>query len=86
MKAEKSCYSRQDFVDEWSFPLKPLHDFELNGEVANYAPGHPRQWGDEAHSFDFRKAIRDGQPERSCDSYHAAVSPDSKLLAIYIKL
>ncbi|KAG9196892.1 hypothetical protein G6514_003188 [Epicoccum nigrum] len=85
VKATRTCYSRQDFVDEWAFPIHPLHDFELDGEAAHYTTGHPRQWGDETHWLNFRKAIRGEQPEgseNSYDSYHAAVSPDNKLLAI----
>lgn len=82
VQATMTCYSRNDFIDEWDFPIHPLHDFELNGESAYYAPGHPRQWGDETHWLDFRKALRDGQPERSYDSFYAAISPDHKLLAI----
>lgn len=81
-KPEKTCFLRKDFVEEWTFPLHPLHDFEFDGEVARYAPGHPRQWGDEVHWLDFRKAIRDGQPEKSYESYYAAISHDRNLLAI----
>lgn len=81
-KADKTCYSRKDFVEEWSFPLKPVHDFEFNGEAAQYAPGHPKEWGDETELVEFRHAIRDGQPESSYESYYAAISPDNKLLAI----
>ncbi|KAF2625471.1 WD40 repeat-like protein [Macroventuria anomochaeta] len=82
VKAERTCCPYKDLVKEWTFPLKPLHDFELNGEVAQYAPGHPRQWGDETHWLNFQHAIRDGQPESPYESYYAAISPDHKLLAI----
>ncbi|KAJ4378266.1 hypothetical protein N0V86_005966 [Didymella sp. IMI 355093] len=81
-KPKTRCVSRKDFVKEWDFHLHPLHDFELNGEVAEYTPGHPRQWGDETHWLDFRKAIRDGQPEKSFESYYAAICHDRTLLAI----
>lgn len=82
VQAIATCFSSNDFLKEWDFPIHPLHDFKLNGEPAHYAPGHPRQWGDATHWLDFRQAIRDGQPERSYDSYYAAVSPDNKLIAI----
>jgi WD40 repeat protein len=81
-KAERTCYSRKDFLEEWPFPLKPLHDFKLDGELAQYAPGYPRKWGDETHWLDFLKAIRGGQPELEWDDYYAAISPNQKLLAI----
>src|SRR5690242_6854992 len=82
VQATATCFSSNDFLKEWDFPTHPLHDFKLNGDSAHYAPGHPRQWGDETHWLDLRQAIRDGQPERSYDSFYAAVSPYNKLLAI----
>ncbi|KAJ4323926.1 hypothetical protein N0V94_001570 [Neodidymelliopsis sp. IMI 364377] len=82
VKSTVACYSRADFVRGWTFPLQPLHDFKLDGEPAQYAPGHPKEWGDEMISIDFREAIRDGQPEKSYVSYRAAISPDKALLAI----
>ncbi|KAF3039140.1 hypothetical protein E8E12_002780 [Didymella heteroderae] len=81
-KPKTRCFSRKDFAKEWDFPLHPLRDFELDGEVAKYAPGHPRQWGDETHWLDFSKAIRDGQPEKTYESFYAAVSHDRTMLAI----
>lgn len=81
-KPETECVSRKEFVAKWTFPLHPLHDFEVDGETAKYAPGHPRQWGDEVHWLDFCKPIRDGQPEKSFESYYAAISHDQTLLAI----
>ncbi|KAF3052448.1 hypothetical protein E8E11_008889 [Didymella keratinophila] len=35
-KPKMRCVSRKDFTKEWTFPLHPLYDFELDGEVANY--------------------------------------------------
>lgn len=79
---KKMYHSRKDFVKEWTFPLHPLYDFEPDGEIARYAPGHPRNWGDEMHWLDFRKAIKDGQPEAPFESYYTAISHDRTLLAI----
>jgi WD40 repeat protein len=81
-KPKIRCVSRKDFTKEWTFPMHPLHDFELDGEVAKYAPGHPRQWGDETHWLDISKAIRDGQSENAHESFYAAISHDHTLLAI----
>ncbi|KAJ4395678.1 hypothetical protein N0V91_010698 [Didymella pomorum] len=81
-KPKIRCVSRKDFTKEWMFPMHPLHDFELDGEVAKYAPGHPRQWGDETHWLDISKAIRDGQSENAHESFYAAISHDHTLLAI----
>ena len=81
-KPNMRSVSRKDFTKEWTFPLHPLHDFERDGEVAKYTPGHPRQWGDETHWLDFSKAIRDGQPEKAYESFYAAISHDRTLLAI----
>lgn len=82
VKAATTYDSYGTSTKEWIFPLRPLHDFELDGEEAHYAPGHPRQWGDETHYLKFRDAIRDGKPETPFAGYYAAVSPDHKLLAI----
>lgn len=81
-RPQKQCYTRKDFVEEWAFPLQPLHDFKLDGEPAQYAPGYPKEWDDEQTRIDFRDAIRDGQPESSYHSYYTAVSPDKRLLAV----
>lgn len=77
----KTSYTRKDFVEEWSFPLQPLHDFELHGEPARYAPGYPKEWDDEKRRIDFRDIIRSGRPA-SHVSYYATISPDKKLLAV----
>lgn len=81
-KPKTRCITRMDFAKEWDFPLYPVHDFELDGEIAKYAPGHPRQWGDETHWLDFSKAIRDGQTEKARESFYAAISHDRTLLAV----
>ncbi|KAH6639791.1 hypothetical protein C7974DRAFT_138934 [Boeremia exigua] len=84
VRATKTCFSRKDFVDEWTFPTDPLHDFGLHGIPASYARD-PRHWGDETHCIDFSNVIKDGQSEHSYDSYYAAISHDHKLLAITSK-
>lgn len=82
VKAQRTCYSSKDFMNEWSFPLQPSHDFELNDEPAQYTPGHPREWGNETTFIDFHETIKDGQPGRSYANYYTAISPDKKLMAI----
>ena len=82
VQAGMPCYTHKGLVEEWNFTLEPLHDFELNGETAQYAPGHPRKWGDETHWLNFRKELTGGKPEMQWNSYYAAVSSDHKLLAI----
>ncbi|KAF3007863.1 hypothetical protein E8E13_010854 [Curvularia kusanoi] len=83
VKASKTYCTSKRFTNEWSFPLHPLHDFELDGETAHFASGHPRQWGDESHWLNFRRAMIGNEPsECSYGHYSAAVSPDCKLLAI----
>lgn len=81
-KSKTKCVSHKDIAKGWDIPLRPAHDFELDGQIAKYAPGHPKHWGDETHWFDFSKAIREGQPEKTYESFHAAISHDHTLLAI----
>lgn len=73
--------TQQDFLKGYSFPDDPVHDFELDGQSAQYAAGHPKEWGLDIESLDFGiDGKRDGQP--TLMGYHSALSPDKKLLAI----
>ncbi|KAF2250121.1 WD40 repeat-like protein [Trematosphaeria pertusa] len=78
------CYTREDFLREYKFPLQPVHDFEVLGSPAEYASGHPKEWGQENESFDFADVIK-GTAETAYSSYGSAISPDKKLLAISSK-
>jgi hypothetical protein len=75
------CYTRKDFLDEYTFPLDTVLDFELDGRRAEYASGHPVQWLSWCESFDFGKEFGlEGHPASA--SFHTALSSDRKLLAI----
>ncbi|UPX16886.1 Cellobionic acid phosphorylase [Ascochyta rabiei] len=82
VQAQEQCYTRKDFVKAWSFPLQPLHDFKLNGEPAQYAPGYPKVPGDEKVTIDSEDAIESEHQEHLWESPTAAISPDKKLLAV----
>jgi WD40 repeat protein len=73
--------SRQEPLDDYDFPLEPLRDFELDGNPAHYAQGHPKTWGDEDESIDFGEKMK-GESDKTSSSYHSAISSDGKLLAI----
>lgn len=73
--------SRKELLDAFSFPLESLQDFEYDGTPAQYAPGHPKAWGDEDGIIEFGEKIKGGS-ERTHSSYYSAVSLDGKLLAI----
>ncbi|KAF2794321.1 WD40 repeat-like protein [Melanomma pulvis-pyrius CBS 109.77] len=75
------CISRNDFLGEYEFPLKPKHDFKLNGYSAFWASDHPAQWGRETDSIKLPNIGVDGA-DRSNLSFTSAISGDSKLLAV----
>ncbi|KAF2439500.1 YVTN repeat-like/Quino protein amine dehydrogenase [Karstenula rhodostoma CBS 690.94] len=83
-------HTQKDFLLGYEFPLHPLQDFALNGTLASHAPEHPKEWGQEKDGFDFWKDFEQHfgskSPKGDGESVHrsiaAAVSPDSKLLAI----
>jgi len=75
------CYTRKNFMDEYTFPLHPANDFEHNGHPAEYASGHPKSWLSTYESFDFGKDLGMEGCLASA-SFHTALSPDQKLLAI----
>jgi|TARA_R110002003_G_scaffold46_16_gene3850 WD40 repeat protein len=70
------CYSRKDFLDEYSFPRSPARDFERDGHPAEFASGHPRVWESYSEAIDF------GTGKGDYRSYHSTLSCDHKLLAI----
>ncbi|KAF1849686.1 WD40 repeat-like protein [Cucurbitaria berberidis CBS 394.84] len=74
------CISSRDFLKQFSFPIEPARDFELDGIPASYAAGHPREWGRETDVLDFTRTKE--KDERAYKSYSTAISPDQKLLAI----
>ncbi|OAL48571.1 WD40 repeat-like protein [Pyrenochaeta sp. DS3sAY3a] len=75
------CITREDFLKEYIFPIEPARDFERNDILASFASGHPKDWGFETWSFNFSRDLESyGNP--TYKSYHSAVSPDKKLLAI----
>ena len=71
--------SYHEILAEYSFPIEPLRDFELDGKPAQYVVGHPKVWGGEDGIIEFGEEVK-GDPERA--HYHSAVSSDGKLLAI----
>ncbi|KAF2027795.1 YVTN repeat-like/Quino protein amine dehydrogenase [Setomelanomma holmii] len=75
------CYSRKDFLDEYSFPRTTTLDFERDGHPAEFASGHPREWDNYSVAFDFGKETT-GNGDRAYVSFHSALSSDQKLLAI----
>lgn len=75
------CITREDFLKDYTFPIEPARDFERNDILASFASGHPKDWGFETWSFNFSRDLESyGNP--TYKSYHSAVSPDKKLLAI----
>jgi hypothetical protein len=75
--------SRNDLLDEYSFPRNPARDFERDGHPAAFASGHPWTWewcGDE-QILDFGKVIVK-QNVRMIKGFDTALSSDQKLLAI----
>jgi len=74
-------YSRKDFLDEYTFPLSPAHDFELDGVPAEFASGHPKEWASWSEAIDFGKDIKH-EGARAYASFQSALSSDQKLLAI----
>lgn len=76
------CYTREGFLNDYSFPLTPSCDFKSNGNAAEFASGHPwpEYWHNPSSSIDFGKDFRD--KHGAYKSFHTALSSDSKLLAI----
>ncbi|KAH7389430.1 WD40-repeat-containing domain protein [Phaeosphaeria sp. MPI-PUGE-AT-0046c] len=76
------CYTREDFLKEYSFPLKPTLDFEREGAPADYASGHPwpEYWQNPSSIIDFAKNFT--QDPGAYTSFYTALSCDNKLLAI----
>ena len=75
------CYSREDFLREYTLPVQPAQDFEWNGVPAQYTHGHPKEWGSETEVLDFGKDFEPTQ-ERTFKQYTTALSSDKRLLAI----
>ncbi|CAO2658533.1 Nn.00g062560.m01.CDS01 [Neocucurbitaria sp. VM-36] len=84
MTSKARCISRQDFLDEYTFPNEPARDFELDGIPARFASGHPKDWTWETDVLDFAAEIKE-KDERAYSSYQSATSPDYKLLAISLR-
>ncbi|KAF2833580.1 WD40 repeat-like protein [Ophiobolus disseminans] len=74
-------FTRKDFLDAYTFPLSPVHDFELDGVPAAFASGHPRAWASWSEAIDFGKEVK-SEVRRAYASFQTALSPDQKLLAI----
>ncbi|KAI4920628.1 uncharacterized protein J4E92_008271 [Alternaria infectoria] len=75
------CYTRESFMEEYAFPLKPAKDFERAGIPAQYASGHPKEWSQTRDVINFSADLPQ-QSEITYRSYDTAVSSDKKLLAI----
>jgi WD40 repeat protein len=75
------CYTRKDFLDVYTFPLATALDFELDGQRAEYASGHPVQWMSWCESLDFSKELG-LEGHLASAIFHTALSSDRKLLAI----
>jgi WD40 repeat protein len=71
----------REFLNEHSFPLKPSRDFELDGEPAEFASGHPKEWGSWNVAIDYSNEV-EGDSELLPTNYYSALSSDGKLLAI----
>jgi WD40 repeat protein len=76
-----ACYSHEDFMRNYVFPLEPTHDLEHAGIPSQYASGHPKDWSQAYDVLDFSADLNE-QPECAYRSYGTAVSSDGKLLAI----
>jgi WD40 repeat protein len=77
-------HTREGFLKEYSFPLKPAKDFERDGNVAEFASGHPwpsPDWRNFTEAIDFGKEMNE-QSTGAYKSFHSAISSDGKLLAI----
>jgi WD40 repeat protein len=82
-RPKQICFSREDFLRDYILPVQPAQDFEWNGVPAQYADGHPKEWGDETEFLDFAKDFKPTR-EHGFTSYTTALSSDKKLLAISI--
>jgi WD40 repeat protein len=71
----------REFLNEYGFPLKPPRDFELDGELAEFASGHPTEWGSWNVAIDYSNEV-EGDSKLLPTSYYSALSSDGKLLAI----
>ncbi|KAI8934163.1 hypothetical protein NX059_008916 [Plenodomus lindquistii] len=78
------CYSHQDFVKNFDFSLEPACNFQSGGGVpARYASGHPKEWSDERPLGTLEFSLYDQADDaKAYCTYHTAISPDGKLLAI----
>jgi WD40 repeat protein len=65
----------------YAIPIQPAQDFGWNGVPAQYAHGHPKEWGSETESIDLRKDLEPTQ-DHEFAGFHSALSPDKKLLAV----
>jgi WD40 repeat protein len=77
-------HTREDFLKEYSFPVKPAKDFERDGTAAEFASGHPwpsPDWRNFTEAIDFGKETNE-QGTGAYKSFHSAISSDEKLLAI----
>ncbi|KAJ4364994.1 hypothetical protein N0V83_008610 [Neocucurbitaria cava] len=81
MPPKTTCFTREDFLKEYTFPDEPARDFELNGIQATFASGHPKDWNWETDVLDFATDLK-AKDKGAYKSYHSAISPDQKLLAI----
>ncbi|KAH7357606.1 hypothetical protein BKA66DRAFT_427528 [Pyrenochaeta sp. MPI-SDFR-AT-0127] len=75
------CITRDDFLREYVFPDNPVYDFECDKRSAQYASGHPKEWGQDTEILNFGIDLKENG-KRTYKSYHSALSPDKKLLAI----
>lgn len=46
-------YTPRNFLQSYELSLYHEQDFASAGVPASYAPGHPKEWGQEMDGFDF---------------------------------
>ncbi|KAF2117316.1 WD40-repeat-containing domain protein [Lophiotrema nucula] len=73
--------TRDQFLESYDVPLEAENDFQIAGVDAQWASGHPKQWGQENSSFPMPGSSKEGQVKHY-SSYNCAMSDDKKLLAI----
>lgn len=78
------CYTREGFLRDYAFPLEPAHDFERNGNAADFASGHPwpAYWENPGSVIDFGKDFDEKSETVTYKNLNSALSSDNKLLAI----
>jgi hypothetical protein len=75
--------TREQLIKEFTFPLKPAHDFEHDGHPAESASGHPlpTDWHNFTEAIDFGKEMKE-QNKGAGESLHSSLGSNQKLLAI----